>query len=290
MDTTIKNIILFPMNCLYKISPKLVLKILFRLKQGYKLNLKEPKTFNEKLQWIKLHVDNPLMPQCVDKYTVREYVEKKNCSEILNNLLWQGYDSKKIPYDDLPNQFVIKVTHGSTYNIICLDKRNLDKKKTIRKLNRWLKQKFLLCYGEWFYGKVKPRIIIENYLEQPGKLSPDDYKVYCFNGVPKMVYVHLNRFSNHKANFYDVSWNVIHGFTFGYPTDETELQAKPEVFDELMKYAEILSEDFKHARVDFYIIKNQIIFGEITFTNGAGFDKMYPRSFDTEVGSWLALS
>ena len=289
MNTSIKNIILFPMNCLYKLNPELDLKLLFRLKQGYKLNLSNPKTFNEKIQWIKLYDHDPRMCQCVDKYTVRDYVKQKGCGEILNNLLWQGYDANEIPFDLLPDRFVIKVTHGSTYNIICHDKNRLNRKVVTLKLNRWLKEKFLPCYGEWFYGKVRPRIIIEEYLEQPEKSSLDDYKVYCFNGTPKMIAVHVDRFGNHKSLLYDSKWKLISNVSFGYAVDNSIIQNKPEVFDQLIKYAEILSQDFRHARVDFYIIKNRIIFGEITFTDGAGFDRFVPQSFDGVVGSWLSL-
>ena len=107
MDTLKKRIILTPFNILYKISPKLELKLLFRIKQGYKLNLKNPKTFNEKLQWIKLYDKNPLMPKCVDKYTVREYVKNMGCEDILNELLWEGFNPEEIPFDILPDKFVI---------------------------------------------------------------------------------------------------------------------------------------------------------------------------------------
>ena len=126
------------MNLLYKISPKLCLKILFRLKTGYKLNLENPTTYNEKLQWIKLYDRDPLMAKCADKYAVRDYVKVQGCEEILNDLLWEGFNPDEIPFDDLPEQFVIKVTHGSTFNIICKDKSQLDKPKT-KKVEKMVK-------------------------------------------------------------------------------------------------------------------------------------------------------
>src|SRR5690625_4737541 len=138
MNNITKNIILTPMNLLYKISPKLCLKILFRLKTGYKLNLENPTTYNEKLQWIKLYDRDPLMAKCADKYTVRDYVKAEGCEEILNDLLWEGFNPDEIPFDDLPEQFVIKVTHGSTFNIICKDKSQLDKPKT-KKVEKMVK-------------------------------------------------------------------------------------------------------------------------------------------------------
>src|SRR5699024_2222235 len=118
MNNITKNLILSPFNLLYKISPEIDLKVLFYLKQHYRLNLKNPKTYNEKLQWIKLYDKNPLMPKCCDKYTVREFVKNQGCGEILNDLIWEGFSPEDIPFDQLPPKYVIKVTHGSTFNII----------------------------------------------------------------------------------------------------------------------------------------------------------------------------
>lgn len=287
MNTLSKNIILFPLNLMYKISPKFVLKLLFRFKQGYKLNLSNPKSYNEKLQWIKLNYKNEWMPKCCDKYEVREYIKYKNCSELLNDLLWEGFNPYDIPYDKLPEKFVIKVTHGSTFNIIVKDKNTIDKKKITKSLNKWLRAKFIPCYGEWFYGKVKPRIIVEKYLENENFGELLDFKVFCFNGKAKLIDVHSGRFSEHKRNVYDRNWNLLNDVYFKY--DHFEGVDKPEVLDDLIKYAEILSSDFLHARVDFFIVDSKIIFGEITFTNGAGFDKIRPIEFDYEMGSYLDL-
>lgn len=287
LKTTTKNILLFPFNILYKISPETDLKILFYLKQKYKLNLKNPKTYNEKLQWIKLYDRNPLMPKCVDKFQVRKYVEEKGCSDILNELYWEGFNPEDIPYDKLPNQFVIKVTHGSTFNIIVNDKNKLDKKQTEKTLKKWLKNKFIPCYGEWFYGVEKPRIVIEKYLETPGKKELMDYKIFCFNGKAKYVDVHSGRFGEHKRNVYDTNWNFQEDVYFKYNHDE--IIEKPKNLEKLLMYAEKLSEDFLHARVDFYIIDDKIYFGEITFTNGAGFDNIKPYEFDLKMGEYLNL-
>lgn len=287
MNTITKNIILLPFNMLYRISPELDLKILFKLKQKYKLNLKNPVTYNEKLQWIKLYNKNELMPKCVDKYTVREYVSDKGCANILNELIWQGFNPDDIPFEKLPNKFVIKVTHGSTFNIICTDKKSLDIEETKKKLKTWLKAKFVPCYGEWFYGIEKPRIIVEKYLDDGHKGDLYDYKVFCFNGKAKLIDVHCGRFGNHRRNIYDTNWKFLENVNFQY--EHFEGIEKPKELKELIKYAEILSKDFLHARVDFYIVKGKIIFGEITFTNGAGFDRITPYEFDKEMGSWLKL-
>lgn len=287
MNTTTKNIVLTPFNILYKIAPALELKLMFRIKQGYGLDLKNPKTFNQKLQWIKLYDKNKWMPKCCDKYAVREYVTKMECKDILNTLYWHGTDPDKIPYDELPDKFVIKVTHGSTFNIIVPDKSKLDKEDVRKKLTKWMGEKFIPCYGEWFYGKVPPQIIVEQYLEDGHGEDLYDYKVFCFNGKAKLVDVHCGRYGVHKRNIYDLDWNFLEDVYFKY--EHFDGVEKPKVFDELIKYAEILSSEFHHARVDFFIVNNKIYFGEITFTNGAGFDHIEPRSFDEEMGDWLRL-
>lgn len=289
MDNITKNIIMWPFNQLYKISPRMELQILFRIKQGYKLDLNNPKTYNEKLQWIKLNDHNPLMPKCCDKYTVRKYVEDQGCGEILNHLIWDGYKPEDIPFDRLPNKFVIKVTHGSTFNILCKDKSKLSKIDVFRNCNKWLKAKFLLCYGEWFYGIVKPRVIVEDFIESQDDEQLRDYKVFCFNGRPKLIRVDTDRFTHHKMDFYDCKWKRIEDAGMGYPISNRNLE-KPSCLDMLLVYAKKLSSPFKHARVDFYIVGDRIIFGEITFTNGAGFDRFSSYEFDLKLGQFLDLS
>lgn len=289
MDNTVKNIILTPFNLLYKISPELDLKLLYKLKTGDKLNLKNPVTYNEKLQWIKLYDKNELMTKCCDKYSVREYVESCGCGEILNDLLWEGLNPVDIPFENLPNQFVIKVTHGSTFNIICKDKKDLNIPKTKALLNKWLKAKFLPCYGEWFYGVEKPRIIIEKYLIDERTNSLFDYKFFCFHGVPKVVYIDTWKDNYHAINAYDMDFNLLPDVKLGYDNDLTTKISKPENFDEMIEYAKKLSKDFLHVRVDFYDINGEIVFGELTFTKGAGFGEITPHSFHKEMGSWLNL-
>ena len=287
MDNITKNIILTPFNVLYKINPKLALKTLFRLKCGYKLNLQNPRTYNEKLQWIKLYDHNPLMPVCCDKYAVRKYVTDKGLSHLLNKLLWEGFNAEEIPFDSLPDKFVIKATHGSSFNIICTDKNSLDRKKTIKTCKRWLKEKFLPCYGEWFYGIEKPRIIIEKYLDDnTGRLR--DYKVYCFNGIPRIIGVDFGDKEHHYKDIYNTEWELQEGCEMAYITNGNPLP-KPEKLEEMLDYAKILSSDFLHARIDFYIVENNVIFGEMTFTNSAGFGKVKPEKFALEMGSYLNL-
>jgi len=286
MNALTKNIILLPFNLLYKISPELDLKLLFLLKKKKRLDLKNPKTFNQKLQWIKLYDKNPLMPVCCDKYAVRAHVESRGCGDILNELYWSGFDPDEIPYDDLPDRFVIKVTHGSTFNIIVKDKATLDRAATAATLRKWMKAKFIPCYGEWFYGVEKPRIIVEKFIEDDsGDLK--DYKVYCFNGEPKMIQLHSGRFTDHRNDIYDPQWNYMEGKRFAF--ENSHPVPPPEALDRLLECSKILRRHFLHVRTDFYIANGRLIFGELTFTDGSGFDPIYPYSFDEEVGSWLKL-
>lgn len=289
MDNLTKNIILTPFNLLYNFNPKLTLKILFRMKLGYPLNLENPKTYNEKLQWIKLYDHNPLMPKCCDKYTVREYIENKGYGYLLNELIWQGSNPEEIPFEKLPNRFVIKVTHGSTFNIICTDKSKINKTAIIAKCRKWLKAKFLPCYGEWFYGVEKPRIIVEKYLEGDNGMPLFDYKIFCFNGKPEMVYVDTWKNGKHAINAYDMDLHLFEGVELGYPNDDSSVIEQPECWDEMIKIASELSKDFLHVRVDFYYTHGRIYFGELTFTKGAGFGKIKPVEFDYKMGSWLEL-
>ncbi|SFO48201.1 ATP-grasp fold amidoligase family protein [Anaerocolumna aminovalerica] len=288
MNRRIKKTILAPMDLLYKISPESTTKILYRLKTGRKLNLNNPRTYSEKLQWIKLHYKDKLAPRCADKYTVRKFVKQCGCEEILIKLLWQGYNPYDIPFDELPQKFVIKVTHGSGGNIICRDKCQLNIPKTIKTLKRRLNEKYLPCYGEWFYGIIKPRIIIEEYLEDEKGCSPIDYKIYCFHGNPKYIIAHVDRFTNHRSNMYDLDWNPIQNITMKEIDSSLNVE-RPEKLELLLDYARILSEKFIHVRVDLYLLQSKIYFGELTFTSDAGFVVIDPIEIEEKIGSWIKL-
>ncbi len=285
MNYTLKSIILAPMNVLYSINPKIELELMFWLKQGYKLNLKNPTTYNEKINWQKLYYENKLFSICSDKYLVRQYVKDRGCENNLNTLLWSGFNASNIPFDDLPNRFVIKVTHGSGFNIICKDKKSLNRVESIKQLNKWLKTKYLKCYGERWYGVQKPRIIVEDFLEDLRTPNLYDYKFFCFDGKPYYVYVDTWKEGKHHINMYNIDFSLRKEVSLGYPTDFSTKIVKPHNYEEMLDVAHNLSSGFPHVRIDLYDVNGRVIFGEMTFSKGAGFDKILPYEFDVEMGS-----
>ena len=292
MNTLVKNAVLMPFNLLYKVSPEVCLKALFRLKQGYPLNLKAPRTFSEKIQWIKLNDRNPLMPRCADKYEVRGYVEERGCGRYLNELLWHGSDPAQIPFDELPDQYVIKATHGSTFNVINDGSAPIDREQMVAQFKKWLATDFLPCYGEWFYGHkggVEPGIVVERYLEGNSEHGLDDYKVFVINGRARLVLVCTGRSNgSHCEDIYDLDWNHMTEVDMGEPASGLDIP-RPSCLDEMVKVAETLAEPCALARVDFFLGEGAPIFGEITFTSGSGFDRLHPRAFDFEMGDMLCL-
>ena len=257
MNTMVKNAVLAPFNALYAVSPSLCLRALFRLKQGYRLNLDDPKTFSEKIQWIKLNDRNPLMPRCADKYEVRGYVEERDCGRYLNELLWHGDDPEQIPFDELPEKYVVKVTHGSTFNVVVDGTEPVDRHEVVAKCRKWLKAKFLPCYGEWFYGRtgrVEPSIVVERFIESEDNCGLDDYKVFVMNGRAVVTLVCTGRTADaHFEDCYDNDWNCIEGADMGAPGSGKEIP-RPACFEEMIAAAEKLAAPFNHARVDFYVV------------------------------------
>lgn len=294
MNKKIKKVILAPLNQLYKFNPKIVIQLIFYLKQRKKLDLDNPRTYNEKLNWMKLNYRNDLMPICADKYTVRQYVEECGCGELLTKMLWHGYDPSKIPFDILPDKFVIKVTHGSGGNIICKNKKQLNISEVIRKLNLKLKEKYIPAYGEWFYGIIEPSIIIEEFLSEDGDEIPLDYKMFCFNNIDGkdgvgFTVVDTDRFTYHKRKVFDNEWNEKNDTIVNFPYDNNTVISKPKVFEKMKMYASKLAKPFPHARVDFYVVNDKLYFGEITFMSDAGYGKITPENFSIKMGEWIDL-
>lgn len=267
---------------------QIYLKFVYWGETGKKLNLDTPITFNEKLQWIKLNDRKPEYSKYADKYNVRSYVSKIIGEQYLIPLLGV-YDSvEEIDWDSLPNKFVLKCTHGSGSNIICTDKEILDIEVTKMKLGKWMKKSWYWFGREWCYKDIKPRIICEKYLVDESGTELKDYKIFCFNGEPKLIQVDFSRFVEHKRNLYSVDWKYVDG-TIKYPNQPSFNIKKPQKLDDMLRCAKILSGNIPHVRIDFYSINDQIYFGEMTFYHGSGYEEFEPESLGILMGSWIDL-
>lgn len=261
------------------ISPELLTKIIYRLNFKEKMNLKNPQNICEKNQWLKFNTyrNNSLVTLCADKYRVREYIKEKNCSEILNELLYVWDNSNQIHWEELPQKFVIKCNHGCGYNIICDDKEKLDFSVVKDTIDKWMREDYWKLFGEINYKYIPKKIICEKYLNDGYGSSLRDYKFFCIHGKVEVLEVCMNRreHGGHPEEYYfDSDWNYLPPIkgNSGLKMVMDKLPEKPECFEEMLKYAEILSEDFPFVRVDFYEINNKVIFSELTFTSAGGFD------------------
>ncbi len=284
----LKIIIFLAQRNIIHINDETYLKMLYKVILGQKLNLKNPQTFNEKLQWLKLHDRNPEYTKMVDKYEAKKYVASKIGEEYIIPTLGVYDKFDDIDFNKLPNQFVIKCTHDSGGLVICKDKNKLDIKKARKKINKCLKRNFYWIGREWPYKNVKPRIIIEQYMTDESKVELKDYKIFNFNGKAKIIQVDYNRFVEHKRNLYDTDWNYIEA-AIEYPTDKNVKINKPKSIEKMLELAEVLSKEIPHVRTDFYCIEDKIYFGELTFYHEGGFGKFSPEEFDRELGEWLKL-
>lgn len=265
------------------------LQMKYKQCMGYSLNLSNPKTFNEKLQWLKLHDRNPEYTMMVDKYAVRKYIADTIGEEYLIPLfgVWDNPDD--IDFDALPNQFVLKCTHDSGGIVICKDKSKLNQKWAKRKLENRLKRNYYWLGREWPYRDVKPRIIAEKYMEDSNVISLRDYKFFCFNGKMKCLYISTGSHSdNQKLQFFDRNYNALPITRDDYFVLD-EIPEKPIHLEDMINLAELLSKDIPHARIDFYYIQNKIYFGEITFFTGSGWIPFTEKKWDYKLGSWIKL-
>jgi hypothetical protein len=261
-----------------------MLQFQYRAKLGRKLNLRSPKRYTEKLQWYKMNYHDPLLTSCADKYEVRKYIQSKGLQNTLVDL-YAVYDNPhQINLDGLPEKFVIKTTNGSGTNILCREKLSVDLNKIRYNLANWLRRDNYAVGREWSYKDIKPRIIIEEFLEDPDNAFSgiNDYKFLCFNGNPKYVILDVDRHVDHRRNIYDIDWNYIDVSTdcanFG------DVVPKPEGYEEMLNIAKILSEDFPFVRVDLYYVNKKVYFGELTFYPWTGYVQFDPDEFDFILG------
>lgn len=286
MKRVFKKALLLAARCL---PDALYLKMMYRRQIGKKLNLKNPRSFNEKLQWLKLYDRNPAYIQLVDKFTVRQYIADTIGEEYLIPLIgvWESPD--EIDFDALPMQFVLKCTHDSGGVVICRDKSKFDAKAARNKLDRYLRRNYFWIGREWPYKSIRPRIICEEYMTDETGDELKDYKFLSFNGTVKCLFVCLNRDSKEGLNvdFYDLDWNAM-PFERHYKSSGRALK-KPRNFDRMIEMAETLSKNIPFVRVDFYEANGKIYFGELTLYPGNGFEEFTPESYDDLLGSWIHL-
>lgn len=272
------------------LSDEEFLKKRFKVCFGYELNLENPITFNEKIQWLKLHNRKPEYTIMVDKYKVREYIARILGEEKLIPLLGVWDDPDEINFDILPEQFVLKCNHNSGKGMcICRDKSKLNINKTKNALKRGLHQNYYITGREWPYRDVPRKIVAEKYMVDENGLELKDYKIFNFNGRPKIIEVDFNRFTNHKRNFFTTSWEKI-DLTLQYPSDEKIMIEKPRCLDKMLIMAEKLSESIPFVRTDFYCINEKIYFGEISFYPDCGFGKFNHEEWNKAFGEWIDLS
>lgn len=268
---------------------KVYISLLYRMRLGKWPNLKNPKSYNEKLQWIKLHDRRPEYSMMVDKYEVKKYIAERIGEEYIIPTLgiWNSFD--EIDFNMLPDQFVLKCTHDSGGLVICQDKSKLDLKAAREKIENSLKDNYFWNSREWPYKNVKPRIIAEKYMVDESGVELKDYKLFAFNGEPKYIEVDFDRYlGGHKRNLYTLNWEYM-DVRNKHPNDPEMQIAKPECLEKLIELSKQLSEGIPHVRTDFYVINEKIYFGELTFFHGSGMQKFEPESFEIEMGSWIIL-
>lgn len=289
MDINQIKQILINKGALNFLPDKKFLEVVYEFRMNKKLNLENPKTFNEKLQWLKLYDRNPEYTKMVDKYEVKKYVSEIIGEEHIIPTIGVYDKFDEINFGELPRQFVMKCTHDSGSTIVCKDKSELDIKRTKTIINKRLKNNYFYSCREWAYKNVFPRILVEDYIGE----NLTDYRIYCFNGEPKYIYMYISKNEDitkpepETCNIYDTNWNL-QNFKQKSPQSKIEYK-KPEKLDEMIEMAKKLSYGIKFLRVDFYIVNNNVLFGELTFFPGGGFSKFYPNDADLKLGNLLNI-
>lgn len=283
-----KMIILYRCPWLMKDDRKFI-EFIWKKKMKYPLNLDNPQTFNEKLQWIKLYDHNPLYTKMVDKYEVKNYVASVIGDKYIIKTLgvWNKFDD--IDFSALPNQFVLKCTHDSGGLVICKDKSTLDFATAKLKISKSLKKNYYLRAREWPYKNVQRRIIAEEYIEDTKTKELRDYKFFCFNGEVKLMFIATGRQNREEPyfDFFDMDFNHI-DMRHGHPNAPVTPE-KPQHFDLMVELAEKLSKNIPEIRVDFYESNGHVYFGELTLFHHSGMVNFEPSKWDYILGDWISL-
>ena len=265
------------------------LKRKWKYMNGVELNIDNPSTFNEKLNWLKIYNRNPQITLMADKYEVKKYVGSIIGDEYVVPCygVWNNFD--EIDFGTLPNQFVIKATHDSSGACVVKDKANFDREAARNKYEKILRRNWFWPYREWAYKDIKPRIIVDRYLDDHSGHELTDYKFWCFNGAPKVMYI-TNKGKKIQENFYDMNFMPL-DINHGYSRHEPEYK-KPQNFELMMSLCLKLLDgiNIPFVRVDFFDVHNHIYFGEFTFYDWAGFKPFPSYEWDVMLGSWIDLT
>lgn len=270
------------------IPDSIMLKIEYRIKFHKKLNLKNPKSFNEKLQWLKIHNRKDIYTMMVDKYAVKNYVAGIIGTEYIIPTIgvWDKFED--IDFEGLPEKFVLKCNHDSGSVIVCKDKSKFDYQKAKNVLTEGLKRNGYYAGREWPYKNVKARILAEEFVEDRENECLPVYKIFCFNGQPRIIQTIQNdKQPNESVDYFDIEWNLL-PIRQDYPNSKKPF-SKPERLEEMLNFAKKLSENESFIRVDFYVANEKIYFSEFTFFTDSGFGEFHPESWDEVMGEWLTL-
>ena len=265
-------------------------KVYYEYYTGKKLDLENPVEFNQKIHWMKVYYRPKILNQLVDKYAVREYVEEKIGPQYLNELIALYNSASEVDFDALPQQYVLKGTHGFHFNLIVPDKSKLNLKKARFLLRKWqMKNQYWRGGKEWAYKDVPPRFIAEKFLAELGKEEIADYKFYCFNGEPKFVQVDEDRSTEHRRAYYNMKWEKQAFSRQGNYQSMEDDYPKPPAFDEMVEVSRKLADRFPFVRVDLYNIDGRILFGEMTFYPADGRNEFLPDEYNAIIGSYIQL-
>ena len=263
-------------------------RLCYRILMGKRLELDPPRTFNEKLQWLKLHARRPEQTRWVDKYEVRKLIAATVGEQHLFPLLGVWDRAEDVDFTQLPDQFVLKCTHDSGGAIICRDPRRFDVRAARRKLAADLKRNYYWAGREWAYKNVPPRVIAEPLMVDESGTELKDYKFFCFDGEPRLIQVDFDRFSDHKRNLYDLEWRY-QPFQILFPTDPARTIPKPRNLEAAVELVRRITPKVPFMRTDLYLIGERIYFGEFTLHHGGGAEKFTPAAYDDLLGSWIRL-
>lgn len=276
-------------KALYRVSPLWLVRYIYKLQTGRWYDPRNPRTLDEKLLWLMLYWRHPLKSRCADKYAVRSYVEENGLGHLLTRLYGVYAASREIAFERLPQQFVLKATHGCGFNILCRDKSALDVEAAVRKMDAWMKTDISVFCGELHYASIEPRIICEEYLGDDSGKSLNDYKVYCFDGRAHCTMACTDRTEKGaKYDFYDRAWTTKLAYSKSSLLAD-RIIPRPDAYEEIVAAAEKLSRPFPFVRVDFYSVNGRAVFGEMTFTPHGGIDTYMTDLAQDTMGRLLKL-